>query len=163
VHCHCDAIKTAAVWLLVKLQPFDCRRSVDMPESTLLDRWFAAIRSGDEATFAAICTPDVVLFWNGDPAIIPWAGTHAGPAGVAGFFKILRTHIEYQHAALLEVVEMESGALVTLAGRWRVRDTDRIIEARAANILRYRDGLVAAYEVYNDTATFAAALASVPR
>jgi uncharacterized protein len=133
-----------------------------MPEAALLDRWFAAVRAGDEAAFAAICTPDVVLFWNGDPATIPWAGTHTGPAGVATFFKTLKVYIEVQQVTLLEVVETGSGALVCLSGRWRVRDSDRIIEARAANILRYRDGRVAAYEVYNDTGRFAAALATVP-
>lgn len=134
-----------------------------MPAQSLLDQWFAAVRSGDETTFQRLCTPDVVLFWNGDPATIPWAGEHKGPAAVAGFFNTLRQHIEYQHAALLEVVEFESGALITLAGRWRVRDTDRIIEARAANILRYRDGRISAYEVYNDTAKFAAALSPALR
>jgi ketosteroid isomerase-like protein len=133
-----------------------------MPTSSLLDRWFAAVRSGDEATFRDICTADVVLFWNGDPAVIPWAGEYKGPDGVAAFFKTLRHHIEYQHAALLEVIDGPDAALITLAGRWRVRDTDRIVEARAANILRYRDGRVAGYEVYNDTARFAAALAAAP-
>jgi uncharacterized protein len=132
-----------------------------MPETALLDRWFAAIRAGDEAAFAAICTPDVVLFWNGDPAVIPWAGTHTGPAGVAAFFKTLKVYIEVQQVTLLEVSETANGALVRIAGRWRVRDSERIIEAQAANILRYRDGRVAAYDVYNDTGRFAEALAAV--
>jgi uncharacterized protein len=126
---------------------------------TLLDRWFAAVRSGSPDAFRDICTPDVVLYWNGDPAVIPWAGTYTGPDGIAAFFATLKHHIEVKYVTLDIVSEIPGGALVTLAGQWRVRDTETLIEARAANILRYRDGRVSAYEVYNDTAKFAAALA----
>lgn len=133
-----------------------------MPSQSLLDRWFAAVRAGDAAAFRDICTDDVVLYWNGDPAVIPWAGTHKGPDGVAAFFKTLKHHIDVQSVALDIVTEIPGGALVTLAGKWRVRDTDTMIEARAANILRYRDGRVSAYEVYNDTHRFAAALSTAP-
>jgi ketosteroid isomerase-like protein len=125
---------------------------------SLLDRWFAAVRSGSPDAFRDICTDDVVLYWNGDPAVIPWAGAHKGPDAVAAFFSTLKHHIEVQSVALDLVTEIPGGALVTLAGRWRVRDTETIIEARAANILRYRDGRVCGYDVYNDTAKFAAAL-----
>jgi uncharacterized protein len=131
-----------------------------MPNQSLLDRWFAAVRSGSPEAFREICTPDVVLYWNGDPAVIPWAGTHKGADGVAAFFAALKQHIEVKSVALDIVSEIPGGALVTLAGQWRVRDTETIIEARAANILRYRDGKVSAYEVYNDTQKFAAGLAT---
>jgi uncharacterized protein len=134
-----------------------------MPEASVLDRWFAAVRAGDPASFRAITTDDVVLFWNGDPAVIPWAGRHNGPDAVAAFFQTLKHHLEILNIALDTVSETGDGALVTLSGRWRLRDTDTIIEARAANVLKYRDGRVSAYEVYNDTAAFAAALAAAPR
>jgi uncharacterized protein len=133
-----------------------------MPSPSLLDRWFAAVRAGDPASFREICTPDVVLFWNGDPQRIPWAGRHEGPDAVAAFFQTLKHHVDVQKVDLTDVVDMGSGALVTIAGRWRVRDTDTIIEARAANVLRYRDGRVSGYDVYNDTDKFAAALANTP-
>jgi ketosteroid isomerase-like protein len=50
-------------------------------------------------------------------------------------------------------------ALLVLDGHWRVRATGEELRLRGANLFTFRDGMVAAYEVFPDSAAFARALA----
>lgn len=54
---------------------------------TLVDRWYAAVRTGDANALADVVCDDVVLLWNGDPARLPWAGTHTGVEAVMAFWR----------------------------------------------------------------------------
>jgi uncharacterized protein len=126
---------------------------------TLLDRWYAAVRANDATALADITTEDVVLYWNADPAVVPWAGTHRGRGAVLAFFKLLATSIEVVGVTVVDRIEARDAVIVVLDGQWRARATGKAIEARACNLFRVRDGKICAYEVYNDSGRFAAALA----
>jgi uncharacterized protein len=131
--------------------------------ASLLDQWYAAVKIMDPVALAAITTDDVVVLWNGDSTVIPWAGRHVGRDASLACFQTLADHIEVLSIAPVDRFATADAAIVTLDGRWRVRDSEIIIAARACNVFRFRGGKIAAYEVYNDTAPFAAALASLPR
>jgi uncharacterized protein len=124
----------------------------------LLDRWYGAVRAGDSAAMAEITTDDVVLYWNADPALLPWAGQHQGRDAVIGFFKTLTAHIEVIGVVALDKIEAPAATIITLDGHWHVRRTGRHLKAKACNIFRFRDGRISAYEVYNDSAAFTEAM-----
>jgi ketosteroid isomerase-like protein len=48
--------------------------------------------------------------------------------------------------------------VVVLAGRWRARSTGREVAAQVVNVFTLREGRVAAYEVFHDTAALWEAL-----
>jgi uncharacterized protein len=127
---------------------------------TVLDRWYAAVRANDADALRAITTDDVALYWNADPAIIPWAGRHQGRDAVLAFFETLGTHIEVISVAPVDRIEAPEAIIIVLDGHWRVRATGREIKARACNVFRLRDGQICGYDVYNDSGAFAAALRS---
>jgi uncharacterized protein (TIGR02246 family) len=124
----------------------------------LIDRWYAAVRSGDATALASVVTEDVELLWNGDPARLPWAGRHAGVEAVLAFFRKLGEHIEV--VAVSQVYRLDAGeaVIVVLEGEWRVRGHASSIRARACNVFRFREGRISSYEVYNDSGRFADAL-----
>ncbi len=126
----------------------------------VLDRWYAAVRANDANALREITTDDVVLYWNADPAVIPWAGTHQGRDAVLAFFKTLATHIEVIAVVPRDKIEASAATIIVLDGHWRMRGTGRELKARACNVFRFRDGRICAYEVYNDSGAFAAALRS---
>jgi uncharacterized protein len=123
----------------------------------LIERWYAAVREGDAATLADIVTDDVVLLWNG-PADLPWAGRHVGVDGVLAFFKSLGRHIEVISVSPLYRLDAGEAVVIALEGQWRTRAGGQVIDARACNVFRFRDGRIAGYEVYNDSARFADAM-----
>lgn len=134
-----------------------------MPDHDPLAGWYAAIKSGDEAALRSAVTDDVFVLWNGDPARIPWAGRHDGIEAVGQFFRTLSHHVEVLSVTPVERFDGAGATIVIVEGRWRIRDTETVIAARACNLFRLRDGRVSGYEVYNDTAPFAEALAAAPR
>jgi ketosteroid isomerase-like protein len=124
----------------------------------LIDRWYAAVRSGDAAALASVVTEDVELLWNGDPTRLPWAGSHRGIDAVLAFFRKLGEHIEVISVSQLYRLDAGEAVVVVLEGEWRVRGHAPSIRARACNVFRFRQGRISSYEVYNDSGRFADAL-----
>jgi uncharacterized protein len=129
-----------------------------MSNSQLLDRFYAAIKSGDARALAACVHVDFELDWQGSAAI-PWSGQWKGSGGLLEFFQILNKHID-----VLEVQRLHefSDALVTvivLQGRWRSKAHGLIITAKATNLFTFEDGKVLSYTVINNSAAFAEAIA----
>jgi ketosteroid isomerase-like protein len=124
----------------------------------VLDRWYAALRSGDMAAFRGVAAPDIVVRWNGPHDLIPWAGEHHGLEAALDFFGKVGAALEILSVAPVERLLAADKALLVLAGHWRVRATGQELHLRAANLFSFRDGLVVAYEVFPDSAAFARAL-----
>jgi uncharacterized protein len=127
---------------------------------SLIDRWYAAVRTGDAAALRNVVTEDVVLLWNGDPARLPWAGRHSGADAVLAFFKTLGADIEVVSVSQIYRLDAADAVVVALEGEWRVRRIGSTISARACNVFRFRDGRISSYEVYNDSGRFADAINS---
>ena len=129
----------------------------------VLHRWYAAMTTGAVADLRAVVTEDIIATWNGDPALIPWAGRHSGIEVVGSLFATLSHNVEVVSLTPVDKIAAADAVVVIVEGKWRVRDTDTIISARACNVFRFRGDRVASYEVFNDTAPFAAALAGAGR
>ena len=128
------------------------------PVQTILDRWYAAIRAGDAAALAGATTEDVVVRWNGPVGLVPWAGVWEGRAKVITFFRRVAEHLEVVAMQTVSRIESTDGVALVLEGQWRVKATGEELHLRAANIFRFEDGPVAAFEVYPDSHAFAQAL-----
>lgn len=127
----------------------------------ILDRWYAALRAGDAAALAVVTTDDVVVRWNGPAGIVPWAGVWEGRTKVLTFFKRVAEHLEILAIDAVHRIEGEGGVCIVLEGHWRVRATGEELKVRAANLFRFEEERVAAYEVYPDSWSFATAMAKV--
>ncbi|MFN3856013.1 MAG: nuclear transport factor 2 family protein [Phreatobacter sp.] len=128
------------------------------PVQTILDRWYAAIRSGDAAALAGATTEDVVVRWNGPVGVVPWAGVWEGRAKVITFFRRVAEHLEVVAMQTVSRIESPDGVALVLEGQWRVKATGEELHLRAANIFRFAEGRVAVFEVYPDSHAFAQAL-----
>uniref|UniRef100_UPI001953BD3C nuclear transport factor 2 family protein n=1 Tax=Klebsiella pneumoniae TaxID=573 RepID=UPI001953BD3C len=58
----------------------------------------------------------------------------------------------------VQKIETPQAVALVLDGHWRVRATGEEMQVRAANLFRFEDGRVAAYEIYPDSFTFAQAI-----
>lgn len=124
----------------------------------VLARWYAALKAGDLAAFREVAAPDVVVRWNGPTDLIPWAGEHHGVDAALAFFAKVGGALEVLSVEPVERLIAEDKALLVLIGRWRVRATGQDLHLRAANLFTFKDGRVAAYEVFPDSAAFVRAL-----
>jgi uncharacterized protein len=126
--------------------------------AALLDRWYVAIKAGDASALRTLTTPDVYVLWNGDPTVIPWAGRHNGHDAVLAFFGTVAQHLDVLSVQVIDRFEAPSATTIVLEGHWRVKATGLEVQARVANIFRIDGACISGYEVYSDTARFAAAL-----
>ncbi|MCO4055537.1 MAG: nuclear transport factor 2 family protein [Bosea sp.] len=129
------------------------------PTGEILARWYAALKAGDLDAFAQVAAPDIVLRWNGPPDLVPWAGEHRGRRAALAFFASVGQALEILSVETAERMMTADKALLVLDGHWRVRATGEELRLRGANLFTFRDGMVAAYEVFPDSAAFARALA----
>ena len=126
----------------------------------VLDRYYAALRDGDFVTLETLLTSDVCVQYFGPAGLLPWVGRHDGFDGYKRFLGLVR--------AALEIVEVTpeatvaEGEWIVMLGRglWRARATGREVRVNMTNAFRFKDGLIAEYRVYTDTAAFAALLSS---
>lgn len=123
-----------------------------------LDAWYAALRGGDLEALRAVATPDIRVWWNGPPDLVPWAGAHEGVDAAIAFFRQVTGHLDVLRTTVVERLETPEAVVVILDAHWRVKTSGAEIKAKAVNVFRFRDGRVAGYEVYPDSAAFARAL-----
>jgi ketosteroid isomerase-like protein len=117
-----------------------------------LSAWYAA-------ALAAIATPDLRISYSGRPGLLPWSGEWQGVAAAMDFFARIAAHLEVLEITPLRRIEAAGSVVVVLEGRWRARATGREVTARVANIFTLREGRIAGYEVFHDTAALWQALA----
>lgn len=129
-----------------------------MRPADILPRWYAALKAGDRATFAAIASPGIIVRWNGPADLVPWAGEHRGIDAVLAFFGMVGAALEVLSVETERTLADGDAVLVILNGHWRVRATGEELRLRAANLFTFHDGRVSSYEVFPDSAAFARAL-----
>jgi hypothetical protein len=117
---------------------------------------YEAFGRGDVPGVLNALTDDVEWFTPG-PTQIPYAGTFRGKGGVAEFFRILSESEDVQ------IFEPErffaDGDSVIVLGRYaaRVKNTGRTAQTDWVQAFTFRDGKVAKYREYYDTARYALA------
>lgn len=124
----------------------------------ILDAWYAALRSGEEAALEAAVTPDIRILYHGRPGLLPWSGHWDGLPEVRRFFATVARHLEIVAVTPRRSVADGDTVAVVLAGHWRARRTGREVRAEVVNLFTLRDGRVAVYEVFHDTAALWEAL-----
>jgi uncharacterized protein len=129
-----------------------------MTPSAILDRWYATMRNGNLDALREVATSDIRVWWNGPQDLVPWAGEHAGIEATIAFFRMVTGHLDVLRTSVTERLETESAIIVFLDAHWRVKASRVDIMAKAMNVFRFRDGRVAGYEVYPDSAAFVRAL-----
>lgn len=129
-----------------------------MPNSQLLDRFYAAIKSGDAQALTACVHAKFELNWQGSEAI-PWSGQWKGSAGLLEFFQILNKHIDVLEVQRLHAFSDALVTVIVLQGHWRSKLRGIDITAKATNLFTFEDGKVLSYTVMNNSVAFAEAIA----
>jgi ketosteroid isomerase-like protein len=120
---------------------------------------YAAYRRGDLPAILASLTSDVV--WESEgPASVAFCGIRRGIKETTGFFEALNADFANPELTLSEIVA--SGDAVMTLGRYKAtaRKTGKVFDTPIAHYWRIRDGKVARYVGFDDTAAAVEALRS---
>ena len=122
---------------------------------------YDAFVRGDLQTILDNVDPAIEWVSNGSGESIPWGGTRSGRAGVASFFQALGDNLDFE--AFEPRQFLDAGDAVTVLGRSRARSKGNgggTFDSEWVHIFTIRDGKVARFEEYYDTAAIERAIAA---
>ena len=123
----------------------------------LIQSLYAAFGRGDIATIVAAVTPDIEWRLNGSRSDHPLLGTWNGPKGVQAFFNELAAMQDFSEFSPREF--LSAGDRVLVLGHYAatMRTNGRKAASDWVHIFTVRNGKVAAFLEFTDTAEFARA------
>ncbi len=129
----------------------DVRTNVDVVQET-----YEAVRRGDVPTLLELLTDDVEWTLQG-PSAIPFAGTRYGREGVAEFFSLVGETLEFEQFEPREFVVQGDTIAVLGYERSIIKPTGRSLEQEWAHVYTLRDGMIAKFRAFEDTAALVVA------
>jgi ketosteroid isomerase-like protein len=124
----------------------------------VVQRTYDAVDRGDIPAVLELLTDDVEWTLQG-PSTIPFAGTRHGRDGVAEFFTLLGQNLQFQ--VFEPYLFLNEGDTVVALGRERSQSpsTGGTVVQEWAHVYTLRDGKIATFQAFEDTAALAAAFA----
>ena len=118
---------------------------------------YEAFGRGDIAALADLMTDDVEWENPGDPAVDPNAGTFKGKEAVLGWFGGLASTLDFTTFEPREFIAQNDKVVTLVYAESTARDTGRTLLNHEAHVWTVRDGKLAGFQNYQDTAAVAAA------
>ena len=131
----------------------------DLDEKTNLDvvrETYEAVGRGDIPALLDLLTDDVEWTLQG-PTEIPFAGTRRGREGSAEFFSLVGENLEFQQFEPRKFVVQGDTVAVLGYERSLIKPTGRTLEQEWAHLYTLRDGKIAEFRAFEDTAALVVA------
>ena len=123
----------------------------------LVQSAYEAFGRGDLAALGDVMADDVEWMNPGDPADDPNAGTLKGKEAVLGWFGGLASTLDFTTFEPREFIAQNDNVVSLVYAEATVRDTGRVLLNHEAHVWTFRDGKIARFQNYQDTAAVAAA------
>jgi ketosteroid isomerase-like protein len=118
---------------------------------------YAAFGRGDIPAVIAVMADDIEWVFPGPTDVIPNAGTFRGREAVGAWFGTLNATVEFQVFEPREFIAQGDKLVALVYIENTVRSTGGKQAVHEAHLWTFRDGKVASFQVYTDTAAIAAA------
>ena len=125
---------------------------------TLVQSLYAAFGRGDIGTIIGAAVPDTVWHVHGRTKDHPALGVQKGPQGVQKFFEILAETQDVVTFAPREFYAADDKVFVRGNYAWTMRKTGKQVSSEWLHMFTIRDGKLAGFDEFTDTAQFAEAL-----
>lgn len=112
---------------------------------------YQMFRNGDITHLLERCHDDAVWI-EPEAENVPFAGRYDGIAEIAGFFQALDLAVETVRFEPKDVVAEGDKVVVTGEGTWLCRQTGRSYDSPWVHVFTMRDGKVAKFQSFQDTA-----------
>ena len=123
----------------------------------LVQSAYEAFGRGDMAALAEVMADDIEWVDPGDPDDDPNAGTFKGKEAVLDWFGGLASTIDFTTFEPREFIAQDDKVVSLVYAEATVPKTGRTLVNHEAHVWTFRDGKVARFQIYEDTAAVAAA------
>ena len=126
----------------------------------IIRRGYEAFGRGDLDALLSLFADNIEWVSPG-PADLPTAGTRRGRQQVADFFRIVNELFEFQRFEPKTFIAQDDRVVVLGEDTARIKATGKVLDSAWAHAFSLRDGKVASFHEYIDTAAIVAELRSV--
>ncbi|RJF99310.1 nuclear transport factor 2 family protein [Noviherbaspirillum saxi] len=131
----------------------------EQQNTQLVQQAYAKFQAGDIPGLLEMCADDIE--WELDPNDdVPFSGARHGKEAVREFFSTLDQSQQPLHFEPREFIAQGDKVVALGHYAWNVKSTDRTFESDWAEIFTIRDGKIARFREFADTAAGAAAYRS---
>jgi uncharacterized protein len=123
----------------------------------LVQEGYATFGRGDIPGLLNMLADDVVWVTPGPPEQLPAAGMRHGRAEVAQFFSVLKDTEEVEQFEPREFIAQGDKVVALIKYRSRIKATGRTVDTELAHVFTLRDGKIAEFREFFDTAAAVAA------
>ena len=123
----------------------------------LVQEGYATFGRGDIPALLDMMTEDIVWVSPGPRDVLPTAGERRGHDQVAQFFSTLNDTEEIQRFEPHEFIAQDDKVVALVKYGARIRSTGRTVDTELVHIFTLRDGKIAQFREYFDTAAAVAA------
>lgn len=123
----------------------------------LVQSAYEAFGRGDMPALAEVMADDIEWVNPGDPDDDPNAGTFKGKEAVLGWFGGLASTLDFTTFEPREFIAQDDKVVTLVYAEATVRGTGRALVNHEAHVWTFRDGKIARFQNYQDTAAVAAA------
>lgn len=114
---------------------------------------YEAVGRNDIPAVLSLLTDDVEWTLQG-PSTIPFAGTRHGHEGVAEFFTLVESNLEFQQFELRDFVSQGDTVVVIGYERNLIKPTGRTFDQEWAHVYTLKDGKIATFRAFENTAAY---------
>jgi hypothetical protein len=118
---------------------------------------YAAFGRGDVPAILELLTDDIEWVEPGPPDVLPAAGTHRGKDGVGRFFATIGENLEIHKFEPHAFIAQDDHVVVLVSTEGTVKATGRKVANHIAHVWTFKDGKLAHFEAFSDTAAAVAA------
>lgn len=130
---------------------------VEQENTRLAQDAYAAFGRGDMPALGEAMADDIEWVSPGEPGLDPMAGTYSGKEAVLGWFGTLAENLEFQVFEPREFIAQGDKVVSLVYAEATVRRNGRTFVNHEAHVWTFRDGKLAHFQIYLDTAAAAAA------
>ncbi|WP_322988009.1 nuclear transport factor 2 family protein [Hoeflea sp.] len=117
-----------------------------------LDRYYAALKAGDSQALRGVVSDDIEVHYPAPDGLLPWAGDWIGFERFETFLATVGDHLVIDAVEPLAIHVAGDTVITVLKGEWTVKANGRKVHTETVNMFTLRDGKIARYQVYSDTA-----------
>ena len=128
----------------------------------VVDDYYVFLRDRDREQLLGLLSTDIVVTYHGQPGQLPWAGRFHGIEGFDRFFSLVRDYLNIVDMSVIDSISTENKIINQCEGLWEYRESGYIVKGSMINVFTVVDGKISGYDVYADTAAFAAGLNPLP-
>jgi len=124
----------------------------------VIDDYYVYLKERDLEKLHGLLADNIVITYHSQENQFPWSGKFHGKAGFDHFFSILKEHLDVVDVRVVTSTTGQDRVINQCEGTWEFKASGYRVNGSMVNVFTVENGKISGYDVYADTAAFAAGL-----